>query len=220
MEVASPLPFTHSQAGNKRRFVCSPNVDAQGIGMDVSSDDYTMDDSSGYSHSFKRRRFGSSDNMDVNQASSIVTSFVCGGNVSSRTSVSSLKRHRLEDSNTTNHSSEKHELQRTIDKQTLDIERLTSEKSAVVNSYNELKAIHEKTLSESKILKRAVTIQQERQNHAAGELDAARKYKGNAEDKMRKLEQIILSLRYHLQAQQPCNGNDFMALNQRPPDVF
>jgi len=191
--------------------------------MDVSSDDYAMDDPSGY-HGFKRRRFGSSENMDMNQSSAIVplnTSFVCGGNVSSRASVSLLKRHRTEDSNTTNFSSEKHELQRTIDKQNLDIERLTSEKSSVVNSYMELKGTHDKTVSENKILKRAVTIQQERQNHAASELDAARKYKGNAEDKMRKLEQIILSLRYHLQAQQPCNGNDFMGFNnQRPPDVF
>jgi len=217
MEVASPLPFA---TGNKRRFACSPNVDAAVMGMDVSSDDYAMEDSSGY-HSFKRRRFGSSD-MDINQSSSLVPStlsLVCGGNVSTRASVSSLKRHRVEDSNTTKFASENHELQRTVDKQTLNIERLNFEKSAVVNSYNELKATHEKTVSENKILKRAVTIQQERQNHAAGELDAARKYKGIAEDKMRKLEQLILTLRYHLQAQQPCN--DFMGLNnQRPPDVF
>ena len=104
-------------------------------------------------------------------------------------------------------------------RQTADVERLASEKTNVVNSYIELKTTHERTVSENKILKRAVTIQQERQNQAATELNAARKYKGDAEDRMKKLEQIIMSLRYHLQAQQPCNGNNFMGLNQRPPDV-
>jgi len=233
MEVASPLPFSHAPAGNKRRFVCSPIMDAApAMKMDASSDDYAMDDSSGYGHSFKRRRFGSSENMDTNQSSSIIvpsaTSFMAsmpfgsGHNATNRNSVSSWKRHRSEDSNNTKPHSftiEK-QVQQTIDRQTADIERLTSEKSAVLLSYNELKATHEKTVHENKILKRAVTIQQERQNQAATELNAAHEYKGEAEEKMRKLEQIILSLRYHLQAQQPCNGNDFMGHYQRPPDVF
>jgi len=239
MEVASPLPFSHSQAGNKRRFACSPIVDATAMaGIDASSsDDYAMDDSSGYGHSFKRRRFGSSENMDMNQpsqlssilpsttASFVTIPFGTAGHVSNRTAVSlstsASKRYRSEDSTTTNSSSnEKLLLQQTVARQTADIERLTSEKSNVLSSYVELKTTHDRTVSENKILKRAVTIQQERQNQAATELDVARKYKGDAEDKMRKLEQIILSLRYHLQAQQPCNGNDFMGLSQRPPDVY
>lgn len=230
MEVASPLPFNHVQAGNKRRFACSPIVDAPAMGMEASSDDYAMDDSSGYGHSFKRRRFGSSENMEMNQSSSSIlpsaTSFVSmpfgNGHItnSMRASVSSSKRQRSEDCNVTKSISERHVLQQTIDMQTVDIQRLTSEKLTVLGSYNELKGNHEKIMNENKILKRAVTIQQERQNQAASELDAAQKYKGDAEEKMRKLEQIVLSLRYHLQAQQPCNGNDFMGLNQRPPDVF
>jgi len=201
------------------------------MGMEASlTEDYAMDDSSGYGHSFKRRRFGSSETMDVNQSSSIVpstNSFMSmpfgTALASNRATVtgSSWKRQRSDDSTTKTHpsSAEKH-VQQTIDRQTTDIQRLTSENSAVLHSLNELKVTHEKTVSENKILKRAVTIQQERQNQAATELNAAHKYKGDAEEKMRKLEQIILSLRYHLQAQQPCTGNDFMGLNQRPPDVF
>jgi len=229
MEVASPLPFSHAQAGNKRRFACSPIMDAPGaMGMDASNDDYAMDDS-GYAHSFKRRRFGAaSENVDMNQSSSIVpsaTSFISmpfgNGLASNRaTGSSSWKRHRSDDSTTKPNPPAENHAQQTIDRQTVDIERLNSEKSAVVHSLNELKVTYEKTVSENKILKRAVTIQQERQNQAATELNAAHKYKGDAEDKMRKLEQIILSLRYHLQTQQPCTGNDFMGLNERPPDVF
>ena len=79
---------------------------------------------------------------------------------------------------------------------------------------------HEKTLHENKILKKAVTLQQQRQNHAMSELEAARQYKEQAENKMKMLEQVISSLKYHLQAQQPHVGNDFMGLNPRPPDVF
>ena len=85
---------------------------------------------------------------------------------------------------------------------------------------NNLKSEHDKVLSENKILKRAVTIQQERQNQAASEIDAARQFKFDAEDRIKKLEQIILSLRYHLQAQQSHPGNDFMGFPPRPPDVY
>ena len=85
---------------------------------------------------------------------------------------------------------------------------------------NNLKSEHDKVLSENKILKRAVTIQQERQNQAASEIDAARQFKFDAEDRIKKLEQIILSLRYHLQAQQSNPGNDFMGFPPRPPDVY
>jgi len=242
MEVASPLPFNHAaQAGNKRRFVCSPIMDAPAsMGMDASSslgtEDYAMDDSSGYGHSFKRRRFGSSETMDgINQSSS--SSIVASTNsfmampfgtamAANRVTAtgSSWKRQRSDDSTpppkTHPSPTDNHHLQQTIERQTADIQRLTSEKSSALHSLHSLTTTHEKTVNENKILKRAVTIQQERQNQAATELTAAHKYRGEAEEKMRKLEQIILSLRYHLQAQQPCTGNDFMGLTQRPPDVF
>lgn len=78
----------------------------------------------------------------------------------------------------------------------------------------------EKTLHENKILKKAVALQQHRQNAANNELTAARNYKVETDNKIKALEQVINSLRYHLQAQQPHVGNDFLGLNQRPPDVY
>lgn len=76
-------------------------------------------------------------------------------------------------------------------------------------------------VNENRILKRAVTIQQERQNQAASELEAARQYKVVAEDRVKKMEQLILALRYHLQAQTNNTAtNDFMGMPPRPPDVF
>ena len=68
------------------------------------------------------------------------------------------------------------------------------------------------------MLRKAVTIQQERQNQAESQLKAAQVYRKEADERVRKLEQMVLSLRYHLQAQQPNLGNDFMA--PRPPDVY
>jgi len=90
----------------------------------------------------------------------------------------------------------------------------------VETSFNNLKSDHERVLNENKILKKAVTIQQERQNQAASEIEAAHKYKFDAEERIKKLEQIILSLRYHLQAQQSNARNDFMGFPPRPPDVY
>ena len=48
------------------------------MGIEAQSDDYAMDDNSGYSHSFKRRRFGSSEHIETNQSSNMLstTSFV------------------------------------------------------------------------------------------------------------------------------------------------
>lgn len=57
-------------------------------------------------------------------------------------------------------------------------------------------------------------IQQERQNTAETEMKAVKEQAG---ERIRALEQIILSLRYHLQQQQHV-GNDFMG--QTPPDVY
>jgi hypothetical protein len=99
------------------------------------------------------------------------------------------------------------------------IESLKSEKAGVENSLTTLRTEHDKVLTENKTLKRAVIIQQERQNQALSEINAGRQYKAEAEDRIKKLEQLVLSLRYHLQAQ-PTQypGNDFMGY--RPPDVY
>ena len=99
-----------------------------------------------------------------------------------------------------------------------EIEYLKNAKASLETSLANLKTEHDKTLNENRILKRAVTIQQERQTHASNDLESARQYKVDAEENIRRLEQMVMSLRYHLQAQQPNVGNDFMS--QRPPDVY
>ena len=87
------------------------------------------------------------------------------------------------------------------------------------SSIASLKSDNERVVKENELLRKAVTIQQERHGQAETELKAAHQYRADAEDKMKKLEQVILSLRYHLRAQQAASiGNDF--LHQRPPDVF
>jgi len=100
-----------------------------------------------------------------------------------------------------------------------EIESLKSEKAGLENSLTTLRTEHDKVLNENKTLKRAVIIQQERQNQALSEINAGRQYKAEAEERIKKLEQLVLSLRYHLQAQQHNTpGNDFMGF--RPPDVY
>jgi len=106
-----------------------------------------------------------------------------------------------------------------VNSQAEEINSLKSDKAGLENSLNTLRTEHDKVVYENKTLKRAVIIQQERQNQAASELNAARQYKIEAEDRIKKLEQIVLSLRYHLQARQNNTpGNDFMGF--RPPDVY
>ena len=132
------------------------------MGMDTSSNDYAMDDSSGYGNSFKRRRFGAaSENMDMNRSPSIVPfviSFISmpfGNDLASNraSGSSSWKRHQSDYSTIKpNPPAEKH-VQQTIDRQTADIERITSEESAVVHLPNELKTTYEKIISENKMMK-------------------------------------------------------------------
>eukprot|EP00566_Odontella_aurita_P028623 CAMPEP_0113590692 /NCGR_PEP_ID=MMETSP0015_2-20120614/36823_1 /TAXON_ID=2838 /ORGANISM="Odontella" /LENGTH=195 /DNA_ID=CAMNT_0000496927 /DNA_START=178 /DNA_END=766 /DNA_ORIENTATION=+ /assembly_acc=CAM_ASM_000160 len=110
------------------------------------------------------------------------------------------------------------DLQRLVDHQATEIERLKAEKNAVESAASELKSSHDKAVNENRILKKAVTIQQERQKQASSEIESARGFRAEAEDRIRKLEQMNLTLRYHLQAQQPAIGNDFMG--SRPPDVY
>ena len=82
------------------------------------------------------------------------------------------------------------------------------------DSLRTLQTDHQRVVKENGILRKAVMIQQERQNTAEVEMKAV---KEQAAERIRSLEQIILSLRYHLQQQQRV-GNDFMG--QTPPDVY
>jgi chromosome segregation ATPase len=117
--------------------------------------------------------------------------------------------------------SPQHDIQRVVESQASEIHSLKSEKSNLETSLNDLRGENERVVNENRILKRAVTIQQERQNQAVSEITSANQYKVDAEDRIKKLEHIILSLRYHLQAQQSSqHGNDFMGFPPRPPDVY
>jgi hypothetical protein len=126
---------------------------------------------------------------------------------------SSTKRTRTETLNT------QIDLQNVVNSQGAEIESLKSDKAVIENSHTRLRTEHDKVVYENRTLKRAVLIQQERQNQAVSEITAARQYKVEADDKIKKLEQIVLSLRYHLQAQQNNTpGNDFMGFT--PPNVY
>lgn len=113
------------------------------------------------------------------------------------------------------------DVDKVVQDQANEIENLKSERTNLQISFRKLKEDHEKVVTENRILKRAVTIQQERQNQAATEIEAASRYKIAAEDRVRKLEQLIITLRYHLQAQNTNAAvNDFMGMPPRPPDVY
>lgn len=111
---------------------------------------------------------------------------------------------------------EKHEkLNRVIQEQASLIESLQIDKSGLEQSLSSLKTDHERVVKENQILRRAVNIQQERHVNSDNEVKAV---KAQADERIKGLEQIILSLRYHLQTQHDNVGNDFM--HQRPPDVY
>jgi len=227
MEVASPppVPFGHGNAGTKRHFPASPGfVDTSNRNPFAmipgdSSDEYMQQ------RSFKRRRFTSTDEsmgadtentqnhsfMQFQQQQPIVAK---GNSYSSSVHGASSKRCRTE-----NQSTPQIDLQHVVNSQGAEIESLKSDKVGLENSLNTLKTEQDRVVNENRTLKRAVIIQQERQNQALSEINAGRQFKAEAEDRIKKLEQIVLSLRYHLQAQQNNTpGNDFMGF--RPPDVY
>mmetsp|Transcript_23329 Transcript_23329/g.57409 ORF Transcript_23329/g.57409 Transcript_23329/m.57409 type:complete len:212 (+) Transcript_23329:232-867(+) len=211
MEVASPLSFGHTAAGTKRQFPCTP------VTFDTTNRSPFAESADDFLHqrSFKRRRFAVDESMEgdtenaVNQ-SPFINHQAFQKPLLSSSSGQSLKRSRNE--------TPQHELEKVVTSQANEIQSLKADKQKVETSFNNFKSEHEKVLNENKILKRAVTIQQERQNQAASEIEAAHKYKFDAEERIKKLEQIILSLRYHLQAQQSNARNDFMGFP--PPDVY
>lgn len=103
------------------------------------------------------------------------------------------------------------ELQQVVQQQAAQIDHLKSENGS-------LQTLNQKVENENRILKRAVTIQQDRQHQVNAELEGARTFKEQAEDRIRRLEQMNLTLQYQLQAQNSTAGNDFMTF--RPPDVY
>jgi GTP-sensing pleiotropic transcriptional regulator CodY len=111
------------------------------------------------------------------------------------------------------------ELQVMVEQQAAEIQRLKTEKEFVEASASQLSSHQAKVEHENKILKRAVTIQQERQNQMTAELEGARQFKAAAEERVRRLEQMNLTLQYRLQATM-ASEKDFTWSNPRPPDVY
>ncbi|GKZ01121.1 hypothetical protein MPSEU_001063700 [Mayamaea pseudoterrestris] len=215
MEVASPLAYTSPAPGTKRGMSCSPNMmDASGRNlaenMDVSDD----------VHRVKRRRFVGDFSVDsLSERLSSHSPFFSNGlagnmGIFGNNNVSIVKRNRSSTS-----SPVQNDLTRVVEEQAALIESLKKEKAETVASLASLKSDHERTSKENIVLRKAVTIQQERLNNAEGQVKVAQDYRVEAEDRIKKLEQVVLSLRYHLQTQQSHVGNDFMNY-PRPPDVY
>jgi len=127
----------------------------------------------------------------------------------------SLKRHRSRSPTEVDN-----DLKRVVDEQNAVIASLKQDKANLETTVGSLKSDNERIQKENQLLRKAVTIQQDRQKQAEGQLKAAEEYRTGAEDRMQKLEQMILSLRYHLSAQRDGPADDFMGLPPRPPDVF
>lgn len=246
MEVVSPLTFAHSNAGgNKRRFACADAATSPALGAPASSSsphhsaDENMDDcpggggGGGYGyHATKRRR---KNNQDVAAATSgsssaslmlqkennwSISPFLAGtatatlstpgchspnsANKRNRTTSPQhsfgFNHHHHHNSTTTHHQQQK-------------IQELEQENE-------NLRSQNQKVENENRILKRAVTIQQDRQHQLNEELEGARRFKEQAEERIRRLEQMNVTLQYQLQAQSSSAGNDFMGFSPRPPDVY
>lgn len=240
MEVVSPLTFARAgQAGAKRRFgspIHGTSVTAVAGNSTAGggAEDFDMDDScSGYgfqSAAKRRKRFsndggggggggGDAFSFQSKENNWSLSSFVQASTRSPHAAGSglpSIKRSRTSHDDTTSQQ-KLQELQQMVEQQATEIQRLKSEKDNAEESATQLSAQHAKVEHENKILKRAVAIQQERGNQMNAELEGARQFKAQAEDRIRRLEQMNLTLQYQLQANSS-SGNDFMGF--RPPDVY
>lgn len=103
--------------------------------------------------------------------------------------------------------------------QAAEIASLKQENSKLQGTIVQLKMGHDKALHENKLLKRLVTHQHEKQHQSNLELEEARNYKTETQDRITKMESMIVQLRYHLQAQQTPMTN-YMGGFHRPPDVY
>lgn len=239
MEVVSPITFAHPNGGSKRRFACadtttSPAAFAPSSPHHHSADENMDDCSSGYGfHATKRRRKNNQDCAGSNallqkENNWSISPFLSGTGALSqpgcqspisaankRTRTTSPQHHNFGSSGLQHHHPNPahqkiQELQQVVQQQTAEIDHLKSENGS-------LQTQNQKVEHENRILKRAVTIQQDRQHQVSAELEGARTFKEQAEDRIRRLEQMNLTLQYQMQAQNSA-GNDFMGF--RPPDVY
>jgi len=100
-----------------------------------------------------------------------------------------------------------------------EIDHLKSEKILLMSNVSQARVELERLGNENRILKKAVTIQQERQNVAMAEIEAACRYRIDAEERIRRLEHMNTTLRFQLQARDSVPSHGFMGFEPRPPDV-
>lgn len=238
MEIASPLAFSHATSGSKRSFPCSPNPTAKVMESSLRFRALASQESHSainiannfQNQSFKRRRrvpIEQEDDTPSRNHGIVSTSPLRNA---CATTGSSFKRAR-HDNNSNDllpgqkwnqfHAQQQIncDLQAIVEKQNKELERVRVEKTDMELRVSEMKNFLEKTSNENRILKRAVTIQQERQNAATSELNAACKYRSEAEERIRRLEQMVNNLRFHLQATNRGPVNDFMGFGPQPPGV-
>lgn len=227
MEVVSPLTFARSSQSGKRRFGSPIHGASVAINNSATaSEDFDMDDCSGYGFQATKRRKrysneGGGDALAFQSKENWSPSpFVPASSRSPHAAVGLPSTKRSRASQQDDASAQKlQELQQMVEKQAAEIQRLKCEKESAHASASQLSSQHAKVEHENKILKRAVGIQQERQNQVTGELLGARQFKAQAEDRIRRLEQMNLTLQYQMQARS-ASGDDFMGFSRRPPDVY
>ncbi|KAL7554310.1 hypothetical protein ACHAWF_017748 [Thalassiosira exigua] len=255
MEVVSPLTFPRAGKGGKRRFG-SPIHGASVASANTTTEDFDMDDCSGFGFQAakRRKRFSNEGPGDPFSFQSKENNWTASPFVqaSSRSPLPAIgeafaspnpspffsrpdhpltlffnptappgapgptaKRTRTDDAT----AQKLQELQHMVEQQAAEIHRLKSAKESAEASASQLSSQHAKVEQENKILKCAVAIQQDRQNHMTAELEGARQFKSQAEDRIRRLEQMNLTLQYQLQASSS-TANDFLGMPPRPPDVY
>jgi len=226
MEIASPTPLSNPFTLNrsKRSFSCAQFCDVPGASP-IAPESININDGMEPMvlgpNMVKRRRLASNEEANNNS----ISSFQNAPPFTPPVGNTPNKRCRIEAAASNWMPSQAQqqiltELRRLVDHQAAEIERLKSTINSNEDTLGKAKAENEKVVHENRILKRAVAIQQERQNQSANELEAARRYKVEADERICRLEQMNLTLQYRLQAQSPAIGNDFMRFGPQPPDVY
>lgn len=106
------------------------------------------------------------------------------------------------------------ELERLVQEQARQLESLQADKATLEKTVAAQQSDIERLTRDNGILRKAVTIQEERRVAAEHE---AQQFRAQTQERVQGLEQVIRTLRYHLQAATAV-GNDFM--QPRPPDVY
>ncbi|KAL3757332.1 hypothetical protein ACHAWU_008493 [Discostella pseudostelligera] len=218
MEVVSPLTFARTNPGGKRRFG-SPLGHGHGdteltssTATTAGAEDFDMDDC--FPVAKRRKRFLNDGGAELDsfsfQAKENCPLFQAPRPIQPPAALFPTKRNRASIQQDHVSAQRLQELQHVVEQQAAEIQRLSSENDSAQRSAAELSSQHAKVEHENKILKRAVAIQQDRQNQLTAELEGARQYKLEAEDRIHRLEQMNLTLQYQLQQSNSTPGDDFM----------